>query len=342
MTWKLGLRSVVATSLSICAIASGAPTAAADDFYKGKTITIVVSTAAGGVYDLAARALSHQMPNHIPGEPTMIVQNMPGGGHMLATNYIYNVAPKDGTTIGSVNQRVPIHQVIDGRGVKYDVAKFIWVGSLGSPNAVMAVWHTAGVNSIADAKTREVIAGATGEGSSAYQYPAMMNNVLGTRFKIVMGYKSPPEVILAMERGEVQALGNGVMTFRARYPEWVDQGKIRFIVQFGLKRDPEIPGVPLLTELAETEEQRQVLELVTSPLNIGRPYFLPPGVPADGVAALRAAFEAAVNEESFIAEMAKQDVETVFIRYDEVSRIVEQLVNAPADVVAKAKEAMAR
>lgn len=177
----------------------------AEEFYAGKTITIVTSTGAGGNYDLAARTIARHMPRHIPGAPSMIVQNMPGGGHMLATNFMYNLAPKSGTTIATVNQGVPAHQVLDGRGARYDASKFNWIDALGDRNQVFVVCHTTGIKTLEEAKTKELTAGATGEGSSGFRYPTAMNNVLGTKIKIVKGYKSANDVELALERGEVNA-----------------------------------------------------------------------------------------------------------------------------------------
>src|SRR5437588_12201210 len=187
------------------------------------------------------------MPRYLPGKPTMIVQNMPGAGNVLATNYMYNVAPKDGTVMAVIHAAMPLHQVLDGRGVRYDTSKFNWLGSSGPENEVVLVWSTAGVKTIEDAKNREVVVGATGEGSGIFILPMAMNRVLGTKFKMVSGYKSSEDINLAMQRGEVQARAFGIDSIRSQHPDWLKNKTIDIIAQAGVKRDPELPEVPLVT-----------------------------------------------------------------------------------------------
>src|SRR5262245_46020847 len=196
------------SAVALCGALLGASGVLADpveDFYKGKTVTVITSTGVGGPFDLTARALARHMPRYIPGRPTMIVRNMPGGGHVLATNFMFTQADKDGTFIATVNNSVPLHQVLDGRGVRFDARKFNWLGSTGTSNLLTVTWHTSGVRTIADVMARELVTGATGVGSGTFIYPNAMNVVLGTKFKIVMGYKSTAELDLALERGEVLA-----------------------------------------------------------------------------------------------------------------------------------------
>ena len=312
----------------------------AEDFYQGKSITIITSTGEGGGYDAIARSLGRQMTKHIPGNPNFIVQNMPGGGHMLATNYLYNIAPKDGTVMGTVNQNVPSHQVLDGRGVRYDATKFNWLGALDNPNAIIAVWHTSAIHTIDDAMKQEVMTGATGDGSSGFRYPSVMNTILGTKFKVIKGYKSTGEIFTAMERGEVQARGGGYQAIAIQHPDWLRDNKVRFIIQIGRQREAELMDVPLWTEVAKTEEQREVLRLIGSTISVGRPFLAPPGLPADRVAMLRHAFAAAVKEEEFLADGRKLNFETGTISAEEVTRIVADTISAPPDIVAKAKAAL--
>ncbi len=335
------MKHLIATACAALAAAALSPQiAAAEDFYAGKTVTVVTSTGEGGGYDFIARALSRHMPRYIPGQPSMIVQNMPGGGHMLATNFMYNVAPKDGTRIATVNQNIPAHQVLDGRGVRYDAAKFNWLGAFGNRNAVIIVWHTAGIETIEDAMRKEIITGATGEGSSAYRYPLAMNKVLGTKFKIIKGYKSTSEVFLAMERGEVQARGGGLLAILFQQPDWVKDHKLRFLVQIGGKRDELLADVPLWTEVAKTEEQRRVLQILGSPIAVGRPYLAPPGVPEDRVAILRRAFDGARRDKALLDELAGQNLETLSIDHEELTGIILATVTAPPAVVEQAKAAL--
>jgi tripartite-type tricarboxylate transporter receptor subunit TctC len=329
-------------ALGIAAAALVDEAAWAEDFYQGKTITIITSTGEGGGYDAIARSLGRQFTKLIPGNPNTVVQNMPGGGHMLATNYLYNIAPKDGTVIGTVNQNVPSHQVLDGRGVRYDATKFNWLGALDNPNALIAVWHTSPIHTLEDAMKQEVITGATGDGSSGYRYPSVMNSVLGTKFKIIKGYKSTGEIFTAMERGEVQARGGGYEAIMFQHPDWIRDKKVRFIIQIGRQREAMLQDVPLWTEVAKTDEQRQVLQLVAAAISVGRPFLAPPGLPEDRVATLRQAFAAAVKDKDFLADGEKLHFETGALSAEEVTRIVAQTISAPADVVAKVKVALAR
>lgn len=314
------------------------PAMAADDlFYKDKTITITVSTGEGGTYSLLGRLVARHMQRHIPGEPNIIAQNMPGGGHMLATNYLYNVAPKDGTAIGTVNQTVVSHQVLDGKGVRYESDKFNWLGGFGSGNAVLAVWHTANVTSFDDLRNREITTGATGEGSSAYHYALVMNRVLNTKLKIIKGYKSVPEIELAMTRGEVQSRAGGYLSYTVTHPDWLQEKKVTFPVQIGFKREKDLPDVPLWTEVAATEEKRQVLRLVAAPLSLGRPFMAPPGVPSERVAVLREGLAKTSADAAFVADAAKQNLDIDPMTAEEVIAIVKQTVSAPPDVVAKVR-----
>ena len=312
----------------------------AADFYSGKTITILTSSAGGGTYDVAARALARHMSRHIPGAPTMIVQNMPGGGHMLASNFMYNIAPKDGTTIATVNQGVPVHQVLDGRGVRYDAAKFTWLGALGDRNFVFSVWHTTGIKTFEDLKSKGATAGATGEGSNGFRYPTAINNVLGTNIKIIKGYKSVNEAELAMQRGEINSNAHSYTAYLRSHPDWIKEGKIVFLVQIGFKRDPDMPDVPLWTELAQTDEQRHILSLIGASIPLGRPFLAPPAIPAEQAALLRKAFAATLADPEFRSDAAKQDLEVVAMTGDEVAEVVRQTISVSQETVAKAKTAM--
>lgn len=333
------MRHSLAATAVFC-LAASTSAASAQDFYAGKTVTIITSTGEGGTYDFSARTLARHLPNHLPGKPTVIIQNMPGGGHMLATNHMYNVAPKDGTMIATVNQSVPTHQVLDGRGARYDAAKFNWIGALVDRNQTFAVWHTAGVKTFADLKTKEVIAGATGEGSSGFRYPTAINNIFGTKIKIIKGYKSTDEIRVALQRGEVNAQATSLGSYLTENPEWVTEKKMIFLLQIGTKRDPLIADAPLWTELAQNPEDRAVLNLIGGAINLGRPFLAPPGLPAERVALLRKAFNATVNDPAFKADADKQRLTVNPLTGDEVANIVQETVNASPAVVARAKKAM--
>lgn len=328
------------TLLIGAAMAVTAMPAHAEDFYKDKTITVVTSTGAGGSYDTIARMISRHMPRHLAGHPTMIVQNMPGGGNVLATNHMYNIAAKDGTAIATINNAIPLHQVLDGRGVRFDVRKFNWLGSTGNSNSVTTAWHTAGVKTIQDVMKKEIILGGTGPASSIVIFPKVMNAVLGTKFKIVTGYKSSAAVDIAMERGEVQSRAGSYESIVSKQPQWITENKVVFLVQVGAKREKTLPNVPLLTELATNESQRRMLQLISSPILLGRPYLAPPGVGADRVAQLRKAFDATMMDPEFVAESAKRKIDLQPISGDEVAKIVSETVDAPADVIAAARKVM--
>ena len=330
------IRCIVAGALALLV----ALPARAQSLYEGKTITIVTSTGVGGTYDATARLIARHMPRFIPGKPPMIVQNMPGGGNVLATNFMYAIAPKDGTTIASVHNAMPVHQVLDGQGVRFDASKFEWLGSTAPENEVILVWHTTGIRTLDEVKKREVILGGTGAGSGLVIIPRVMNALLGTRFKIVTGYKSSEDINIALQRGEVEARAFSLSSIMAQRADWLRDKRITILAQVGAKRAHEIPDVLLVTELAKSEEDRQVFKLISAAQGLGRPYLAPPGVPADRLAILRQAFEATMKDKAFLAEAEKLQLDIDAISAEEVTQLVRETVNAPASVVAKSKAAI--
>ena len=312
----------------------------ASAFYKGKSLTIVTSTGAGGGYDLVARLIARHLLKAMPGIGGVVVQNMPGGGNLRAANYMYEIAPKDGTVIGVVENAIPLKQVLEPTNVRFDVTKFNWIGSTGGHNEVIMAMGSAGIASVEDLKTREVVLGGTGPGSSIVVYPAAMNSVLGTRFKIVTGYTSSSEIYLAMDRGEVVARSGTVPSINIWHPGWVAQGKIRILAQVGLKRDPQMPDIPLISELAATPEQRDVLNLISSPAALGQPYYAPPGVPAERIALLRAAFLDTLREPDLLAEAARIQAEIEPMSGEQLTQIILSVIGAPANIVEKARAAI--
>jgi len=311
------------------------------EFYKGRQINVIASTGVGGDYDLAARTIARHMGKYIPGNPTFIVQNMPGAGHVLATNFLYNQAAKDGSAFGTVGNSIVLHQVLDGKGVRYDASKFNWIGTTGISNLMTAVWHTAGVKNVEDLRNKQVISGGTGAGSGSVLYTTVANNLLGLKFKNVVGYERARDIDIAMERGEVQARsGFSYGSLAGEHPDWIKEGKVVFVFQVGAKRAPELPNVPLMTELARNDDERQVLRMISSPVGLGRPYLTPPDVPADRVAALRQAFDATVKDEGFLADVKKQDFDLYPDTGANVAAIVAETVGASPAIIEKAKAAM--
>lgn len=340
MRMTAGLGYMVAGGLLLAANSPVRADAVAD-FYKGKTISLIVSTGAGGTYDIIARQLARFMPKHLPGEPTIVVKQMPGAGHMLATNFMYNQAPKDGTHIATVGNTVPTHQVLDGKGARYESDKFIWIGTTGISNLLTVALASSGLKSIEDVMTREVIAGSTGAGSGTSLYPTVMNKVLGTKFKLVAGYQRAVEIDLAMDRGEVDVRsGFSYGSLAIEHPDWIRDKKAVFLVQVGGVREPDLPDVPLMTELAKTDEQRQILALISSTVALGRPYLTTPEVPADRVAALRKAFMTTLADEAFLVEARKLNFDLRPADGEAVTKIVADVINSPPDIIAKTKEVM--
>lgn len=334
----------VAILVGICLFVAGAGQAQSDDaesFFAGKTITFITSTGVAGPYDTTARAMARHMPRHIPGNPSMVVKNMTGGGHVLATNFMYNNAPRDGTHMATVNGVIPTHQVIDGTGVRFDARHFNWLGSTASPNLITVTWSTSKTKTIEDALKNEVITGATGAGSMAALYPTILNNVLGAKFKIVMGYKSASAIDLALEAGEVESRsGSSYDSLRSDHPDWLRDKKVNILVQVGAKRSKNMPDVPLMHELARTPEERDILVLLSSAVTVGRPVFLPQDVPANRVAAMRRAFDATMNDPAFVADMNKLGLEVDPTSWQELTKAVNETINQPPEIIAKARKAI--
>jgi tripartite-type tricarboxylate transporter receptor subunit TctC len=328
-------------ALAFASTSASAQTDPIAEFYKGKTLTIVASGGVGGPIDLAARVVARFLPKHIPGNPTIVVRNMPGGGHVLMANYMFQQAARDGTYIGAVVNSIPTHQVIDGRGVRFDAGQFHWLGSTGYANLMTMAWHTTGVKTIKEVFERELITGATGVGSGTYIYTNAMNVILGTKFKMVMGYKDSAGVDLAIERGEVQARGGMTLTgIKQERPHWIEQKLVTMLVQIGAEREVEYPDVPLMHELARTEEERQVLELISLPAALGRPFFLPQDVPAERVAALRKAFADTMKDPEYVAEGNRVRLDMNPLSDARVTQLVNATVHAAPAVVAKARSAL--
>jgi len=289
----------------VCATVSGAARAqSAADFYKGKTVSIVVGFGAGGGYDLYARLLGRFMGEHIPGKPNVIVQNMDGAGSVRAANFVYAVGAKDGTVIAAVNQNMPMYQLLGGKAAQFVAARMVWLGSMGGSNGLLYTWHTSPVKSIEEAKRTEVKLGGTGTNSDSHIFPTLINNLLGTKFKVINGYAGgSKEVHLALERGEVEGRGgNAWASLMSSNRDWVDQKKLNILVQIGFTPEAEIAHVPMLQALVTNDRDRQIVDLVSLPTVLGYAHWVAPEVPADRVAALRSAYAATMKDPAFLAE----------------------------------------
>jgi tripartite-type tricarboxylate transporter receptor subunit TctC len=316
----------------IATVAAADPVA---DFYRGKTITILIGVGAGGEYDLQARLVGKYLGRYIPGNPTVVAQNMTGASGLKMTNYLASVAPHDGTYIGMIMNGLPALQAVGLEGVQFDAAKFNWLGAMAPVDETIAVWHTAGVTTVDGARQKEVVTGATARGSITYTFPQMMNELFGTRFKLVTGYAGGNEINLAMERGEVEARNNTWSSWKATRPDWLRDHKIAIVAQSG-PRPPDLDA-PLVRDFATTDEQRRIVDLVFSGSPLGRPLAITPGVPPDRVAALRAAFDQAVKDPEFLADAKTANFDVDPVHGVDQQKIVGHILDVPPDLAAKAK-----
>jgi tripartite-type tricarboxylate transporter receptor subunit TctC len=332
--------SLIRPTILLVALAC-APAAAQEDiaaFYKGKTVRIVVGTAAGGGYDLFARIVARHLAGHIPGAPAIIVQNLPAAGGLVMTNQLYATAPRDGTVIGAPINGIPTAPLIQPNGAHFDAEKLIWLGSTNREPYVAFVWHTAPVQSFAELQQKELIVGATAPGTTMVDFPLITNAILGTRFKIVRGYEGTPQINNAIERGEIEGEGGiGWAAVKAQVPQWIAEKKIRVIAQYGLKRHAELAEVPSMLELAKSEADRRALLVLFARTEYGRPYFLPPEVPAARVTALRRAFDETMRDPAFVADAAKLQLDVDPMSGGQVQALVGELGRTPADVVARVR-----
>jgi tripartite-type tricarboxylate transporter receptor subunit TctC len=317
----------------VLTLAAATPPAAADpiaDFYRGKTVNLLIGVPAGGEYDLLGRLVARYLGRHIPGNPTIVTQNVVGASGLKMAHFMYSQAPQDGTTIGIVQNTLLAAQAAGLEGIAFDAAKFNWLGAIAPAVETMAVWHTTGVKSVDDARKREVIAGATSRGAITFAYPQLMNEFLGTRFKIVTGYAGGNPINLAMERGEVEARNNTWSSWKSTKAAWLKERRITVIAQAG-PRAADLDA-PSIEALARTPEERQVIELVVSGTQLGRPFTITPGVPPERVKALRTSFMAVMTDPDFRAEALKTNIEVAPIDGERLQTIAERIVSAPPDI----------
>lgn len=337
---KRGLAAIcMAGATGFAPVASAAESV--KDFYSGKTIRMIIRSNVGGGYDQYARLLGRHIGRHIPGAPEVLPVNMPGGGGIVAANYVATVAPKDGSILSIVGQGLVVDQALDlNDSFKADLRTFGWVGNLSKSNQLTVAWHTSKTQTLEDAKKRETLIGATGAGSVSTQLPAFYNNILGTKFKIVVGYPGGTDINLAMERGEVEGRGtNPWASYRAMTPHYVEKKMIVPLIQAGLKKEDELPNVPLLIDVVDPE-QRPLAEFMSKAVSVGRPIATTPGVPKDRLTALRRAFDAALIDPAFIREAATQGAEIESMDGEELERIIVELISAPRDVRQRVKLAL--
>jgi tripartite-type tricarboxylate transporter receptor subunit TctC len=324
--------------LSTLALCTPLRAQAPDDFYKGKQIRIVVGTTAGGDYDLWARLLSRHISRHISGNPKVIVENMPGAGSMVATNHLYNVAPRDGSVIGMISRSMPGAGVMQVKNVRFDPVKFNWLGSPEVNHLVLYINNKSKIKKLADIFKEPLIVAATGRAQGITVGPALVKNLLGAKFKIVTGYRSPSDMALAAGRGEVEAFANTIGGPAGARRPWVESGQMRVLFNF----EPDAVaglGAPSLFEVIKTDEHRKIFTFFASNVLLGRPILMPPGVPAERVAVLRRAFERVMKDPELLTEAKAMKFEITFQDGKKIASLVESIAATPPDVVKRAQRA---
>jgi tripartite-type tricarboxylate transporter receptor subunit TctC len=327
-----GLVTTLAVLFSGAVIHPARSQQAVEDFYRGKQLDMVIGYSPGGTYDLYARLVARFLGNYIPGRPAIVPRNMPGAGSRAATKWVNSIGPKDGTVLATSDQSLAVEQAMGDKQLDLDTTKLVYIGNPNADNNTTACWYTSGIKTIEDASKKQVVAGATG-GSTSSQYPKAMNALIGTKFKIIIGYPGGNEINLAMEKGEVDCRGSNAWgAWKTTRPDWLRDKKINILVQIGLSKAPDLPDVPLLIDLASNDGDRAIFKLLSAPTTIGRPVFTSPGAPPERVKALRDAFDAMVKDPVFLAEAAKEHFDINPVSGAEMQKIVTDIVATPRPI----------
>jgi tripartite-type tricarboxylate transporter receptor subunit TctC len=336
------IRSIFAVGVApVLTVASALPAGSQTpaEFFAGKTVTISVGYTTGGGYDIYARALAPSYGKLLPGKPTVIVKNVPGGGSLKLATYLQSAAPRDGTEFGTIARGVPVEELLGGTKTGFDPIAVNWIGSMNNEVSICAVMTSTGVKTLADLKTKELSFGTQGKGSDSELFAVFVRNLFGLKGKVVSGYPGTQESILAMERGEVDGnCGWSWTSAKQLRPQWIKDGTMTIYLQLALTKHPELPNVPLIADLVKTPEEKAQVELVVSRQTMGRPFVAPPGVPADRVAAMRKAFIDAMADPEFVALAERAKLEINPVSGEEVQRLVERILKAPQAVVEATKK----
>jgi len=334
------MRAASALALVLATAAAGRADPVAD-FYRGRTVEVYVGYSTGGGYDIYARALARHMGNFIPGNPTLVPKNMEGAGSLRLANWLANAAPRDGSVLGTIGRGTSFDPILGQPGAQFTASDFSWLGSMNQEVSICASWFDSGVATFEDLKTKELVVGAVSNNDDTGQFARVMNAVLGTRMKIVAGYPGGNDVVLAMERGEVKGrCGWSWSSVLAAHMAWWKERKINILVQLALAKHPNLPDVPLVTDLAQSRSQRQMLRMIFARQVMGRPILAPPGVPADRVAALRKAFMDTMADKDFLADAAKARLEIDPVPGEQVEALVKEIYATPPDVAQQAAAAL--
>ena len=307
----------------------------ASDFYKGKTVTLVVSSSSGGGYDIMGRTIAKYLGSHLPGNPRVVVSNMPGAGGIVAMNYFYRSAPKDGTFIAAMQNNTPFEPLLGTKEAQYDPTKFNWLGSPSVEVGLIAVWRTVPVNTLADLQRREITMGSSGANSTPSFYARLINETLGTKMKLVVGYPGQNEAYLAMERKEIDGFPSLFYnTLNATHPNWRTEKNIKLILQYGLEKEPELPSVPSALDVVTNPEDKLLLQAGLAEVTLGRPYLMPPGVPADRVAIMRKALADTFQDPGFLADSKRMSLGVNSSKTGEqIQQLVAQTYRTPPKVI---------
>jgi tripartite-type tricarboxylate transporter receptor subunit TctC len=332
---------VVAVLAVLLAPAPAWAQATVADFYRGKTVTLIVGYSAGGGYDTYARVLARHIGRHIPGQPTVVVQNMPGAGSLRAANYLYNVAAKDGSIIGMFGRGLAMEPLIGTSATQFEAQKFHWLGSGTEEMSVFVTWHGSGVKSWADMLGKPFSVGGEGSGSDPDTYAALLKNSFGVKLRLITGYPGTAEIALALERGEMDGRASwSWSSLKTLKPDWIAEKKVNLPIQLNLTKNPELPDVPLIMEFAKSDSQRASLKIILSRQTMGRPFMAPPGLPDDRKTALRAAFDAAMKDPEFVAEAKARGQEVNPVSGADIDKLLAELYATPTDVVEQTRKAI--
>ena len=331
-------RVATAAFAAFALLALGESGAAQTDF-AGKTVRLYIGTGPGGGYDTYGRLVARHIGRHLPGNPSVVPQNMPGASSLTLTNFLFGTAPADGTAIGIINQAMPTEQYLDISNANYDARKFNWIGRVSSAVEMAIVWHTVPIDSIADVRRRETLMGGTGPTSSTVFIPYLLDNLAGMKFRVITGFNGTTEIALAMERGEVEGSATPLESLTSYRAEWVRNRKIKVLVQYTAERDAELPDIPTMVELGQSDEARQILKFYASAAEIGRSIMAPPGVPAATASVLRRAFDAMFDDPAFLAEVKRAGIQLKPMTGERLQDLVVEVGAFPPALVQKARVA---
>jgi tripartite-type tricarboxylate transporter receptor subunit TctC len=331
--------SFVAVFATVIGLGSQAAAQTPEEFYKGKSIDLVIGYPPGGSNDTWGRILARHLGRHVPGKPNIVPKNMPGAGSFLAVNQVFNISPKDGSVIAIGAPTMPLDEKLGSQGVRFKTAELNWIGRIDSLINMVFMWKTSPVKTFADAQRIESTLSGTGAGSTVSIYPTVMNNVFATRFKLIMGYRGSNEAMLAVERGEVEGHSTSWTALKVAHPDWIRDKSVAILVQFSLKRHAELPDVPTAVDLARNDEERAILAAIMNAAEVGTAFFTTPGVPADRLTALRRAFDATMADADFLADAQRTKLGVSPLTGEELQKLVVEVSNLSPALLEKVRAA---